>query len=266
VLAVLVSALAASVPGSKADLAAEITNSDNTAGTADYFTCAGAISANSPRIYYKLNETSTTTTAVTDSSGGNRSGVYRGTVTKGTAGACVRDTGTAVTFNGSTGYVNYGTTTQTTAAAGYSGAVWFKTTSTRGGLLLGFGGSATGASTAVDRVLYMTSAGRLVFGINNTVKNTITSTASYNDGAWHHAMVTAGPAGMRLYVDGALEASATTTLTGSYSGFLRLGYDNVAPWPNAPASNFFNGSMDEAAVYLTVLTAADAANHAAAGS
>ena len=266
VVAVLLSALAATVPGSKADLTAAVTNSDNTVGTADYFTCAGAISANSPRIYYKLDETSTTTTAVADSSGGNRNGVYRGTVVKGGATACARDTGTAVTFNGSNGYVNYGSTTQTTATAGYTGEAWIKTTSTRGGLILGFGGSSTGASTTVDRVLYMTSTGRLVFGINTTLKNTIASSASYNDGAWHHVMVTAGSAGMRLYVDGAQVASATTTLTGSYSGFLRLGYDNLALWPNAPASNFFNGTMDEAAVYLTVLTAADAADHAAAGS
>lgn len=263
IVALLLSALAATVPGSYAAFTAAVTNSTNNTRTADYFTCAGAILADSPRIYYKLDEASGTTAV--DSSGGNRSGVYRGTVTRGATSACARDTGTAVTLNGSTGYVNYGTTTQTTATAGYTGEVWFKTTSTRGGLILGFGGSATGASVAVDRVLYMTNTGRLVFGINNAAKNTLTTSASYNDGSWHHVMVTAGPGGMRLYVDGTQEVTSTTTIAASYSGFLRLGYDNLALWPNVPTSHFFAGSLDEAAIYQTVLTAANAASHAAAG-
>ncbi len=37
----------------------------------------------------------------TDSSGQARNGTYQGTTTKGAAGACLRDNGTAVTFNGS---------------------------------------------------------------------------------------------------------------------------------------------------------------------
>ena len=266
VLALLLSALAATVPGSSADLVAELTNSDNTAATNPYFTCAAAITDDTPRIYYKLNETSTVSTTVADSSGGSRNGVYRGTVTKGVATACARDTGTAVSLNGSSGYVNYGTTTQTTATAGYTGETWFKTTTTRGGLILGFGGLATGLSTAVDRVLYMTTAGRLVFGVNNANKATITSSTSYNDGAWHHVMVTAGPGGMVLYVDGSQDASASTALSGAYSGYLRVGFDNVAAWPSAPTSNYFAGTLDEVAVYLKVLPANAAASHAAASS
>ena len=89
-------------------------------------------------------------------------------------------------------------------------------------------------------MIYLTTTGRAVFGLNNAAKNTITSTDAYNDGAWHHVMATAGSAGMRLYLNGTQVASSTTTIAASNSGFLRLGYDNLALWPNAPASNFFS--------------------------
>ena len=48
----------------------------------------------------------------------------------------------------------------------------------------------------------MTNDGRLNFGVWVGFADTLTSTASYNDGQYHHVVGTQGPSGMALYVDG----------------------------------------------------------------
>lgn len=260
VAALLLSTLAALVPGSTAALTAQVTNSLNTAAAAPYFTCAAAYTANTPGIYYKLDDTGTT---AADAGASARTGTYQGTVTKGVAGACIRDTGTAVTLDGTTGYVSYATalTTNTT----YTSEAWIRTTTTRGGLITGFGAAATGASTTTDRVLYLTNTGRIAFGVNNAAKATLTTPNAYNDGAWHHVMATAGPSGLTLYVDGNAVATSTTVISASYSGNFRVGYDALTGWTNAPTSNFLAASVDDVAVYGRTLTATDALNHYTAG-
>ena len=54
---------------------------------------------------------------------------------------------------------------------------WVKTTSTRGGRVVGFGAAATGtsASGATDRVLYLDNSGRANFAINNGSYRTVTA-------------------------------------------------------------------------------------------
>jgi hypothetical protein len=62
---------------------------------------------------------------------------------------------------------------------------------------------------------------------------------------------------MKLYVDGdELAANAAVTSAESYSGWWRVGYDNLAGWPNAPTSSFFAGTVDDAVVWNKALTAA----------
>ena len=259
----LLSALIATVPGSSAALLARVTNTTNTARAAPYFTCAAAVTAAAPTIWYRLDETSGVT--VTDSSGNGRNGRYRGTPTYGTATACPRDTGTAVTLDGSSAYLGYATAITVTGT--FTLETWFRTTTTRGGRLIGFGTSATGASTTTDRQVYMVNSGQVVYGINPTSHKTVTSPEAYNDGVWHHLMATQSATTMNLYVDGALAAAGAGVVTSTtYSGFLRLGYDNLTGWPSAPTSSFFAGSLDQAATYSKTLTAADALEHDATGS
>jgi Concanavalin A-like lectin/glucanases superfamily len=262
VAVLLLSVLAASVPGSNAALVAQVTNSANTVSTQAYFTCSAAITASAPRVYYKLDEATGATTAA-DSSGQARSGTYQGTSTKGAADACSRDPGTSVAFDGSSGYLNLGTSLS--VAPTYSCEAWFKTTTTTGGLIAGFGALATGASTTVDRVLYMSNAGAVVFGNNNASKSTISAAGPYNDNQWHHVLATVGTGGMRLYLDGKQVATSSTTATASYTGFFRVGFDNLTGWTSAPTSSYFRGTLDEVAAYSTTLTGSDAINHYQAG-
>jgi hypothetical protein len=81
-------------------------------------------------------------------------------VTRGIAGAIAGGSNPAVTLNGtSTGLVGSGNTFSNPQT--FSGELWFKTTTTSGGRLIGFGTAQTGNSTGYDRHVYMTNAGKL---------------------------------------------------------------------------------------------------------
>jgi Concanavalin A-like lectin/glucanases superfamily len=240
-----------------------------TSGTANwatkYFSCKSAMLASSPSMYYRFEETGGTT--ATDSGPYGFTGTYGSAgITYKTPGACSRDGGKSITLDGSSGYLYQGT--QQNNPGTFSSEIWFKTTTTREGWLVGFGGSATGASSQNDRQTYMTNSGQICFGVLNSGAKEILSPASYNDGLWHDAIATfSAGTGMRLYLDGNLVASnAEVTSAHAYNGYVRIGYDTLWGWPSAPTSNYFAGSIDEVAAYSTVLSAADVASHYSAGT
>ena len=219
-----------------------------------------AVAADSPTLWYPLNDTAGTTAH--DNSATLHNGVYQGGVTLGTA--CPTTCGTAVTFNGSTGYVSNANTI--TSPATFSIEAWFKTTTTTGGMIAGFGNTVTGPSTNYDRHLYMNNAGQIYFGVASN--QTVHSTAAYNNGSWHQAVGTEGPAGLQLYIDGALVASASTPTSSAqtYTGSWRVGYDSLGGWTSNPQSNYFAGSLAEASFYNAQLSAARVAAHYAAAT
>lgn len=230
------------------------------AASNDWFTCSAAVADLDPWLYWRFDENNATGGAA-DSSGHGRAGTYNGGVTFGATKACSRDSGRAITLNGSTGFVSSATASQPTATAGlntFTVGIWFKTTTNRGGRLIGFGLARTGASSQYDRHLYMTDTGKVVFGVYPGGFQSLSSTDAYNDGAWHQAVGQVGAGGMKLFVDGEQVASnpAITTAEG-YSGWWRVGYDNLAGWPNAPTSYFFSGTVDDAVVYSSALSSAD---------
>ncbi|GAA1436824.1 hypothetical protein GCM10009616_37500 [Microlunatus lacustris] len=238
------------------------------AAAASYFRCSGAVTAASPSLWFRMDETSSSTTTALDSSGNARHGIYGATgKTLSAERGCTSDSGRSMEFDGSSGYLSsaqiVGTTPQT-----FTLAVWFKTTTGRGGKLVGFGNVRTGPSVVFDRHLYLTTSGRVVVGVYLNGARTVSSPASYNDGRWHQAVATVSSSGMRLYLDGApvaVDASVTGAepTSGSY---LRVGYDNLDNWPSVPTSRFFAGSLDEVALYLTALTPAQiAAQYGARG-
>jgi hypothetical protein len=219
------------------------------------------VKADFPSFYWRLGEGSGGTAA--DATGNGGSGIYVGSVTKGVQGA-VGDSDTAVAFNGS-GLV--ASAAQVLGPQTFSVEGWFKTTTRRGGKLIGFGNSQTGTSSRYDRHVYMTDAGRLVFGVFAGTypgsTQTIVSPAGYNDGDWHHFVGALGRDGMVLYVDGAPVGTNPTTVASFFSGYWRAGGDNLNGWPSRPSSSSFSGVLDELAVYDPALTANQvAARHA----
>jgi hypothetical protein len=269
VLALAVVVLFNQFAPTRSGFSAQITNSTNSAGTAAPNTCTGQVGFDATTakalFAYKFTETTGSTTAA-DFSGKAANGTYQGPMTASTPSpiACPRDPGSSWLLNGSSNFVSTPAIQQNPTT--FSEEVWFRTT-VAGGLLIGFGGSQVAVSGQHDRQTYLNTNGQLVFGTYNNGTQVVTSPKSYNDGSWHHVVSTMSAAtGMRLYVDGSLVASnANYTAPENYSGYWRIGYDTISGWPGAPSNYSFTGSMRFAAVYGTVLTAAQVSAHSAAG-
>jgi PKD repeat protein len=204
-----------------------------------------AVFANDPLFYYRLGETAGP--AAVDSGSQENPGAYAGTYALGTTGAVKGTSNTAARFTNGSVASNSTVTNPTT----YSTEIWFKTETTRGGKITGFGNRQSGLSNNYDRHVYMQDDGRLVFGTYTNFENKITSVDSYNDGEWHLATATQSSAGMRLYVDGELVGSHSQTSAQNYTGYWRAGGDTT--WGSSNA--YFDGSLDEFAVYQTALSA-----------
>ncbi|WP_304412825.1 PKD domain-containing protein [Cellulomonas sp. HZM] len=208
-----------------------------------------------PDLYWRLSDSNGSSTAANSGPLGN-AGSYQGAVTYQVTGA-VPGTNKAITLPttfGTHGVVVAKNSTNNPTV--YSEEIWFKTTTTSGGKLIGFGDATSGTSSSYDRHVYMETDGRLTFGVWTGQTNTITTPQAYNDGAWHQVVATQSSDGMKLYVDGALRGTNPQTAAQAYTGYWRIGGDTT--WGPQP---WFNGSLDEAAVYPTALTAAQVAQH-----
>jgi hypothetical protein len=204
-----------------------------------------------------------------DSSGQGHPGVYYKLrplgVTAGVSGALVgvSSSSTARRYAGSGhGYDPVAVNNPTV----FSLELWFRTSSTTGGKLIGLADSATGISYSNDRNFYMRDNGQLVFGIYSSTANrtfVITSPASYNNGAWHHAAATFGSTGgMVMYVDGLrVTGDASPGAPQNLTGYWRWGGDNLEYWDSQPTSDYVNGDLDEIAIYSTELSAQQIAWH-----
>ncbi|MFT4009802.1 MAG: PKD domain-containing protein [Nocardioidaceae bacterium] len=237
-----------------------VTVASSGTSTSDY---DQAVLADGAQSYWKLDEASGATSYADEA--GVDPMTPTSNVTAGVSGAMTGST--AVSFP-SSGSQSAASTNQQIGAFFYSVEAWFKTTSTKGGRIVGFSGAQTGSSSASqsDRMLYLSSGGALNFGSRqNSTNRVLTSSSTYNNGQWHHAVGTVGDGGMALYVDGVKVASSTATRTGgAYSGYWRIGGDNLNGWTNRPSSDYLNGMIDDVAVYRRPLTANQVRNHFAA--
>lgn len=218
----------------------------------------GPVSSDAPIQQWRLDET--TGTVANDSSGSGRTGTYAN-VGLGQTSALSSGNGRSATFNGSSSRVNTTDTVKLNEPYAYTLELWFRTTSTRGGKLIGYGNSRTGISSSYDRHLYLNNAGNILYGNYDGAVRTLKSPGTYRDGQWHHVVGTTGPEGMRLYVDGRQVGANTTTGGQHYFGWWTVGGDNLNNWPEAPSSRYLNGGIDEVAVYDKQLTSARVFEH-----
>lgn len=215
-----------------------------------------AVGALSPLLYWRLDDSDA---SAVDSSGHNHTGTYAGGVTQGRPGVLTGSPGATL----QDGYVVDGGDAAPAPPA-YSLELWFRTTTVTGGRLIGFGDSRTGISSHHDRQIYMNNSGQLMFGVYPGSTAVAWSKDSDNDGTWHHVVATQDGSGMNLYVGGVRKATNTAASADKYSGYWRVGNDNLDGWPRQPTSSAFEGDVDEAAVYPFALTAAEVTQHFAA--
>ena len=129
-------------------------------------------------------------------------------------------------------------------------------TTTTGGKIIGFGDSQHRQLGSYDRHVYMDNSGRIIFGVYPGAVQTVhtgeqrTTTAS---GTTSSATLSARTACGSTST--AKVAASRHDVTGAqdYSGFWRVGGDNLGGWTNQPSSNYFTGSIDDVAIYPTVL-------------
>lgn len=177
----------------------------------------------------------------------DRAGRYGPGVTLGHPGAPPTILGTSV-------YPGTGTITLTpdpvlSPPQAMSQEIWFRTTSTTGGILFGFRPSD---GAPADRLLKVRPDGRLIYGDwqSQPYRTTVTP-AAYNDGQWHHVVVSAARLGNRqevtIYVDGSPVVTGQASPAGWMSG----------SWFIGP----FDGYVDNPALFDSTLTTAQIQRH-----
>ena len=226
--------------------------------------------------YWRLDDSSATTAADT-SAGNNRGIAFGGPLLAGTPGA----------VSGSTAGVFDGVDDQVSgqqrypAPTTFSAEVWFKTDAATGGQIMGFASgqpdrkNSRNSTGTVDRHLYMTPTGALTYAVLNEANErvAVTTTGTFNNNAWHHAVVTQTPAGSTLYVDGRVAGTSQTAAAQTYVGSWRVGGDTLPsvtqnpafPGFPRPVPNYFAGAIDEFSAYPTALSAGQVTEHFIAG-
>ncbi len=239
-----------------------VTRSVTVAGTGSPY--ATRVLADNPTMYLRYDEPADV--FVSDSSPNRNNVTLQGVGSfQVTPAAVAGDPSKALTLTGTSSFL-YGDTRFGSMSA-LTVETWFRTTTTVGGKLIGFGNRQSYPSTAYDKHVYMTNDGRLVFGVYNGTTSTLTSAKSYNDGAWHHVAATQNSGGMALYLDGVRVGHNAVTANQNFLGYWHVGGDSLSgSWPNRPTSAYFQGSLDETAVYATALSAATIAEHYTLGT
>jgi hypothetical protein len=200
-----------------------------------------------------------------DSSGQDNNGVHMGGPTLGVTPGAVPGSSEAVGYAGKS-YQFTHSEKAVQRPTNLSIETWFKTTTRSGGKLVGAENKYQLTSTNYDRHIYLTNSGRLVFGAHSDGVHTVSTDGAYNDGRWHHVVATLGSNGMRLYVDGRLRATGSARTGENYADYWRVGGGNLKGWPSRPSNDYFQGQIDETAIYPTVLSSSQVADHYELGS
>lgn len=218
-------------------------------------TYASAVVGDGSQHYWRLNDYSLGYSP--EATGGVR---LRTTgVTRVASGALLNETNGAASFSGSS-LSRAAIDTVAPAPARFAAEAWFKSSSSRGGKIIGYGSSQTGTSGSFDRHVYLDDEGRLTFGVGSRLA--VRSPLAYNDGQWHQVVAQLGPAGLELYVDGKrVAANPAVTTAPAYNGYWRIGGDNLSTWPDRPLSDYLSGQIDEVAIFPAPLTAAQVTSH-----
>ena len=216
------------------------------------------VSALDPISYWRLEETSGTT--ATDSAG-TENGVFKSTPTRGVAG--FDGTSLATRFNGSNEFIEVAHDPAFALASG-SIQAWFNTdnqSATQGIFSKDSSGFDTGGHLNIQ--ISSEDIEVRLQSVNSSFEVESTGNLIHSD-TWHHVVFTWGTGGMKLFLDGTLVDSdgygggldTSSGGTGNFEpiaiGATTTGSGNLT---TNTAANFFDGEIDEVAVFGTQLTA-----------
>jgi hypothetical protein len=208
-----------------------------------------AVITSRPLAYWRLDEPSGTTAF--DYVGGNDA-TYAN-VALNQPGALATDSDTATCFNGTSAYAGTGVRLVNNLAA-FTLEGWCKLVA--GGARMGFWGQNNaiefGLSSPTIFNLYTAGGGNLY------VTN-LNLTTAWGTNNWHHLAAVGNGTHLLLYVDGILAGTggSTTTNYGSSTYPFNIGGGGIFD----AATNWFNGCLDEIALYSRALPAVDIKRH-----
>jgi len=203
-----------------------------------------------PISHWKLDEGSGT--IAYDSAGTNNGTVYGAVWTTGQIGG-------ALSFDGSNDYVNVGDLDVIVGSNPFTIAGWVNPNLISGSnreIL----NKASGTNTYQDQILVrLTSGGKLegMFSDGSVSGNTITGASTILLSTWSFLVFswdgTTNPAGMKLYVNGTLDATRQSTCSSiqnlNYPAFIGAHSNAGSPL------NYFNGKIDDVRIYDRALSA-----------
>jgi hypothetical protein len=210
------------------------------------------VMADSPAGYWRLDETTGTTAANTVA--GGSVGTYRG-VTLNQPGLLAAVADKSVLFNSTTSRVAIPSTTALSPTARVTLEAWIKPTA-----IPAAGGFASILTKAESYSLQFNGP-RLEFTIiqGSTRRRAQAPAGAVAVGGVYHVVGTYDGTTQRLYVNGT--EVATVALTGAINANATAVY--IGSWDGT--TELFKGTIDEAAVYNTALTAAQVTAHRNAG-
>lgn len=155
---------------------------------------------------------------------------------------------TALQLDGASSYVTLGTGPSLAGKTDFTVSAWVNTTSTSKGVILqqrssaGYNGEYRYLLNADGTVSF------IVYG-NSTTQYDFATKRAVNDGLWHQVVAVRSGSSGYIYIDGTLAASATGTpvdLDGSIVSYIGADVRD--------STDYFNGSIDEIAIYAYALT------------
>ena len=205
--------------------------------------------ADSPRAYWRLDDTSGTTAV--DASGNGLDASYGSGITLGSSGALGNDTNSAATF-GTSSVVSRSIVTTQTAGVTLEAWIYWTGTSAASYFLYngnaasnGFGLYVSNGSCGAGSSLYLLLGGSLCNGIN--------SAGTVPTNQWTHVALTLETNNtFTIYVNGVAKRTGSANF--------------VAPSGTTSVGNSFAGKIDEVAIYNTALSASRILAHYNAGN
>lgn len=215
----------------------------------EHVTCDGAVG------YWRLGESAGTTAA--DSSGNGQDGTYTGSVTLGVAGAITFPTDTAISLPGDgTDYVTIADSVNLSpSVASWEAWVYLTAYPATSGQPIGKGGpayritiSSTGRPSCGATIGTTQASGTL---------RSVSPTAALSLDAWHHVVCTFDGTTLAAYVDA---SDGVADATGAFAGVI-IDTSQAFIIGDLSASTSHTGRIDEVAVYASVLTGSQIAQH-----
>jgi RHS repeat-associated protein len=204
--------------------------------------------------YFRLGETSGSSFLSTPS---GFTGTWTGSPTLNVTGALNGDSNGAAKLNGSSQYGSVPNATAFNKSNNFTVELWIKRSGTTGTLQAIAGKPLTATTKSENYAIWLTTGNKVEFQVGAGNKSqTLDSSGTITDTTnWHYIVATFASGVMKLYVDNGTPTTVTASFTsaGTNTSTFDVG--------RAGTTNYYNGSIDELALYPSVLTSAQVNTH-----